>query len=68
MAIPYQVSYTKTGNKKTRNVLTVICPTVFNQELGFRKVKPLFEWVGDKHVDWSDTSAGFENLLNKGEL
>ena len=68
MAIPYQVSYTKTGNKKTRNVLTVICPTVFNQEVGIIKRKPLYEWVGDKVVNWSDTSAGFENLLKKGEL
>lgn len=63
MPIPIEVCYTKTGNKKTRNVTGVICPKTINQLLGFCNT-PIYVELGDIKVDWQISSVAFSTLIN----
>ena len=58
--IPYEVEYKQIGKKKTRNVICIICPTVYNQLVGTYKVQPIYIHLGDIKVDWEKTSPAFE--------
>ena len=60
--IPIELSYSTTGKKTKRNVLGVICPTVYNQNLSYFKVDPIYVSLGDVEVNWEATSPGFETL------
>jgi hypothetical protein len=71
MAIPVNVEYTTTGKgerrKTVRNVAAVLCPTALNQamaKIGFAvPVRPIRVELGDAHVDWGASSAGFEMMI-----
>ncbi len=67
-AIPIEVSYKTIGNKKTRTVIGVICPTALNQSIGYFKAKPIYVEMGDIKVDWDDfeqITPGVKMLLDK---
>lgn len=66
MPIAIEVSYTTVGRsrKKMRNVIGVICPTALYQSIGIGNAKPIYVDLGDVQVDWQETSAGFDMLMN----
>ena len=65
MPIPYEVHYRTFGlrRKKEREVIGVICPSAISQYLGLAP-RPIFVSMGDVIVDWTETSAGFEAMMN----
>ena len=60
---PYEVKYTKIGNKRIRTVYCIICPTILGQII--RRLKPIIVPCGDITVDWQiPQSKGLSFYLN----